>query len=354
MTRNTYALILAITVLGLFGADARGQEPTDQKEPVPRQALTFEISSSQVILPFLPPEATHVGYVHVKVDRDWEQLAFYDVSESTYWPKMSEAQRALVAKMDNLWLPREQRITGPLSEESDVVSTPTGMVTYRMIGVSEEDTKLMALALLERFDDNISQTRHYWSESRKSARRSVEKSKKRLPEARVEYDTASSTAQTKTKAFMQKLYHVPYDEDPQQAAKRLIEAYSYSLKLLDFELIGIEAKNKMIDRLSNSPKVTDRGAVSKLQELMVLNQVDLAGALARKAALETSVQEALEVYEVGKRLATLKREIAELERYLPDTIERAERPEPSDGWHVPVTIHENKVVIHPAKRGEGA
>lgn len=355
MTGNKYKLLFAVMVFGLFGANTQAEETKEQKEPIPRPGLTFEVSSSQLRVAFLPPEVTHVGLFHVKVDRDLLPWLYYELSESPYWRKMSEAQRQLLSKMfdGRGWLPREQQLTEPFSQQSDLVATPTGMNTYRVVGVSAEDIEVTVQAIVERWDDITRVALRRWRDNREDSRRRVEEWTKRLPEARAEYDAAVSTAQEKTKEFMRTVYGVAYSEDTREVVKRLIQEYSYSLKLLEFELIGIDAKNKAIDRLSNSPKVTDTGAMAKLQELMVLNQVDLAGALARKAAIEASLKEALEVHELGIRVAALKREISELDRSLERGKQGLETGGRPSRWATPITIHENKVVIHPARRGEG-
>jgi len=136
-------------------------------------------------------------------------------------------------------------------------------------------------------------------------------------------------------------------------AKKSMEDLTHHLRLVDFELIGLRAKIDSISRFKANEKITDQDTLAKLDQMLIVSEVERAGVLARRNAYISAFKQAKELYALIRStdVATSKKKI--WEEKLVNTQDAVRGTEewlanPPDSTR-PVEIHENKVTIYPVQ-----
>lgn len=275
---------------------------------------------------FLPPEAL-----------DW-------IMDSTLAQKLSQTQRDFLAG------PR-----GDGREQNYGIELRGGPgkdhVSMELYAVSEQDAKIMALALLDALTTRArtERMRHSrWVDGLKkeAEQREVELSEKdkRLKEVDSKYDQRKKA-----------LYPHLRDDEAAQLAKELVFQMDKEGKMLDIELAGIRAKLEIINEYlsgSSSSKYRITGQkIERLEAMYIDLMIELSGLQARREAIErirTAEQGFYSLYRERKQLNQI---VPSLRSALKGKKQRVEREttklERQSGELVPPKVYENKVIIYP-------
>jgi len=354
ITLRKSQLLILMAVACVFSA-AYGQ-----KSEQPKRQLQFEISGT--ISPARHfTEVTHYGYFHLVEDRRFDENWTHKwITLTSQWKEMSEKQRQFILKMQNDYQYRntasKRDLSLPFSTKSDYVTTPEGTVTYRVLGVSEEDVRKMAEAVIERLDNQAHSVLEGNQKRLDSSKNIIPEAEKMLPELEIEYKQVEAKAEEKTKEYLKANYEIDRIKRPeifQHAIKNMEELARY-MKLANFELIGLQARMDSIDKFKTSGNISDPGTMIKLDQMLIADEVERAGILARRKAYETSFKQSEELYNIIKSrddaaIQKLKwQEKLEKAKNAKISLERA-LANPPKGMQ-PVEVYENKVFIWQVKQ----
>jgi hypothetical protein len=326
----------------------------EQSEPAERQ-LKFEVSTIPVDLSYRFSEAKYVGYIHIREDRslrswrDWIQAV-------SQWKEMSEAQRQFINKLWNDYeykkhISRADR-GYPFSSKS--VNTPQGTLTYRVIGVSEEDVRKMAVAVVEVLDHLARLQRENDRKDLERVRSVIAEAEKILPRLEAQVKQLSTRVDEKIAEYVEANYGIENKETIREHARKSMDDLSYNLRLVNFELIGLQAKIDSIEKYKSSRKTGDQDTLIKLEQMYIAADVERVGALARKGAYEAAFKQAKELYtvinsrdDVSVKKHEWEQKLSDSQEYLPYIEGRVASP-PRETY--PVEVYHNKVTIHPVLR----
>jgi hypothetical protein len=331
------------------------QDSQDAKQP--QRKLTFEVMRVPFPTRQLYPEITHVALFHVTKDRGYGSWLWL-VQESSYWKKLSGEQQKLCTKLTSEYDSRlnddnPMKEGFPISEES----TPPGSVTYRIWGVNEEDVMTMALGVIERCD---------WIAAQKIERKKIEiaefqkrlkKAQEELPQLKQRKQHLGQKVSDLIKAYSKDNPYVlgnDYNEHLlfTNAIKNASDA-SVFLKEVNFELIGLDAKQKTIEAFKKKGRMSEPEWLVKLDQLMVAIEIERAGALARKSAYEKTFNQSKELIETMEARGRVEIEMDECqnhrtqaEKKLPVIQKWIQNP---PGNSRPIEVYENNIVIRPVR-----
>lgn len=334
-----------------------------QQAEQPKRQLQFEVSQNPVYIHngrriAKYPGITHMGLLHIRRDRllrPWLEW----ISETSQFKEMSEQQRQFVTRFKD-----EHRFAGsdrlptanPLSISVDYVQTPQGTSTYQVYGVSEEDVKKMAKAVIEYYDTRASERLEELEKELKELRNNKTEAEKNIPKLEAEYKKLEVQANEKIKEYAKANYG-QNDNDTSyiySLAQKRVEELSHSLRAVDFELVGLQAKIDSINKYKLSGTIIDEETLIKLNQILITTDIERAGAQARKEAYEAAFKQTKEVF-----AAIQNRDKAEAEiRGWENKLNRAQKRIPEyenelanpEGRIRPVEVYQNKVVIMPVKQ----
>ena len=344
-------LLIAIALTCILST-IRAEQSTPKK-----RELQFELSKKSIRFPSCPLETKYVGDFHIVVDRRLESWIF-GILETSQWQLMSEAQRQFITRLHNQYKVTDKerrRVGAPFSSKSEYTYTPEGMLTYRVHGVSEEDTRRMAEAVIEWLDKKALAKLGDFQKSLERNRNIIAEARKTLPKLEMECKRLEALADQKIKEYTE----VNYGIDPKTIfdhVKKSMEELARHLRTSDFELVGLQARIDLIGKFKAGGKITDQATLIKLDQMLMADEIERAGVLARRSAYEAAFKLAKELYDaiknrndtsVQKRSWELqsedaKKDVPKIEEVLAD-------PPPDMR---PVQVYENKVVIHPVRTDE--
>jgi len=221
---------------------------------------------------------------------------------------------------------------------------PNGVTVFTLYGY-KEDLKETAEALIKCLDD--------------MAYAELEKWKKKLDDGRVEkaeLQEKISNADKEKEDLAGKIdelkktvrYHSIED------AQKSIQEFNRVLQLVEIEIVGIGAKLDMIKQEQEKVKTRETEAAKEASNLLfqmrMSQEIELAGALARKGAAESALKKASNFADFSERTQKLTELLKELHEKLP-FVERsiANHEEilrnPQEDIR-PVELADNKVIIH--------
>lgn len=345
-------LLVALAAICIFSA-AYGQ----QREKAERQ-LQFEVATGSIGFRGRYSNVTYVGNFHVIKDRRLNSWV-PEISKTSQWKEMSEKQRQFISKLEN-----EYRVVGsrnlyigdPFSAKSDYVQTPEGTATYRVHGVSKEDVRKMAEAVIE-WLDNEAQNRLEQEQKKLDFNQNViAEAEKTLPKLETECKQLETQADKKTKEYAKTNYEIDSIERkkiPEHARKNMEELARY-LRLANFELIGLQARMDSIEIFKASGNISDPGTLIKLDQMLIADEIERAGIMARRKAYEEAFKQTKELYDIimssndaavqklgwEMKLADARKDKYDAEKVLSNPPRQMQ----------PVEVHENKVVIWQVKQ----
>ena len=264
----------------------------------------YNINSVRVALqslrefPELMDKVTHAGTISTYMERG---KMSYDswldgIPQTRAWQSMSQGQRDFITSIieelgrareqwdKNFWVGRSY----PIKPES---YSMTPGLEYWFPAVSEDDAMKMAEALVEWRDrlavEKLEKTKKDLADYQKE--KSFREQNQREKEAKMQ--ELEAKIQEKIKEYRQKnLYSKLNDENVLLDAQESMKEFSLMLRSIDFELIGLEAKIASVNKFKAGGTITDASTLLKLDQILVATEVELAGLLAKKKAVESAVK----------------------------------------------------------------
>ena len=345
-------LLMVLLVANAFVFSAICEE---QSKPAKRQ-LKFETSTSRIRISYPLSEAKYVCYFHVKEDRSLQPWGG-SLQTMSEWKEMSEEQRQFIHKLFNEYqykrYMRNKHIGSPFSIKSQYVRTPVGTRTYQVFGVTEEDVRKMVEAVLEWLDKQAHEVIETNKKTLDTNRQVIAEAEKILPKLEKECKHLEAQADKKTKEYAKTNYEIDSigrKEIPEHARKKMEELARY-LRLADFELIGLQARIDSIERFKAVGNISDQGTLIKLDQMLIADEIERAGVLARRRAYEGAFKQTKDLYDIimssndaAAQKLGWEMKLADAQRAVPELEEWLLNPPNSTR---PVEVHENKVIIHP-------
>ncbi|HUT28630.1 MAG TPA: hypothetical protein VMX13_02475 [Sedimentisphaerales bacterium] len=213
-------------------------------------------------------------------------------------------------------------------------------------GVSEEDVRIMSKSLIKWLDEQ--------------AEAELEKTRSALKDNRQkksEIEDLIDNHQKEKKEIEAKFSHlkksVPYQRI--EGARDSLQEFDKVLQLTEIEIVGIQAKLIMIkeqdDKIRKESGSHPKGVFDLLFQMRLTQEIELAGALARKNAAQEAHKKALDFSNlaeqaetVRKKLVLDKEQLEKIQNRISDVENKLANPPASMR---PVEVVDNKVVIYP-------
>jgi len=194
-----------------------------------------------------------------------------------------------------------------------------------------------------------------WKEMSEEQRQFI-KAEKMLPKLEEEFKQLDKQAEEKTKVYIKTNYKVDStnrNEILQHTKKNMEELASY-MKLANFELIGLQARIDSIEKFKTRGHISDPGTLIKLDQMLIADEIERAGIMARRNAYENAFKHTKDLYDVissyygveGQKRG-LKERLAWAQSHKNSAERLLENP-PAEMQ--PVEIYENKVAIMQVKQ----
>ena len=359
--KTTFTSLMLVGLLTSLGAiTVMGVE----QGPAPRE-IKFELSDHSVSNPIFYPEMTHVAEFHLTADRPFDAWILL-CEETSQWQDISDAQRAFCTKLLDRYRIESRGVIRTLDLRPTLRAVPPGgrgrssgkYWSFEIWGVSLEDTKAMALAVINRLDSiAASRFEAVEEEIKKNGSTLLETAKKR-PVLETQYKELRQKVAETGKRYSQSNYDlVETGNSLFKHAVRTRDDVGSHLREVRFELLGLTAKQEAIESFKNSKKTmrsaTLRETLLKLDQLLVINEVERVGALARESAYQEAFGQAkalvdavlakdtagaqLDLNDVRRRTAEKELKIREKQFKMPP------------GFWKPVEVHDNLIRIMPVR-----
>ena len=308
ITLSKTKLLFALAALCVFST-VYGQQ--DEKS---KQQLWFELASRTIEIPEDFPEVKYVGLLHIINDRDlgpWIGA----IQTTSKWKEMSEKQQQFILKLQNDYkyksIAKKKRTGYPISTRSDYIYTPEGTRSYRVYAVSKEDVRKMAEAVIEWHNNNARIGLEFARKQLKQNQKIIAEAEVMIPKLEKECKQLETQVEEKTRLYIKENNELDKAKETEifaHAKKHMEELASY-IKLAKFELIGLHARIKSIERFKTGGKITDQGTLIKLDQMLITDQIEEAGVWARINAYERAFKWTKELYDafISRSEVTLKK-----------------------------------------------
>ena len=334
MTIHARLVVVSIALLMWTGAFAAEEQPAEAK-----RKLHFVKSDRSVFLGPRNLEITHRAQLFLKPDRKFAHPAAVaaNISDRPVASCLSEEQRALLARTGS------GQIFLAISQYYRDMNTPLGMYTVDLHAVSEQDARKMAEFFLGDLDLRAAHELKALEESVKYYREEIPKLETKITELGLEHGKTSLELER-----LRQTFHYQGFEDAQKS----IADFRGILRAVGIDIIGIKAKINAINRTKSKQDLSPE-IYAALDRLMVMQDIEMAGALARKRAAEEELDKA----ERFSRLIAKQSEITKEQNKLKQDLEICKRRLPQDEKRLanpparmrPVSILDNKVTIYPVE-----
>ena len=336
-----------IATIGIFSMSHAEQSTLTKRE------LQFEISTRAIPRSRHPSEAKYVGDFHITLDRRLGPRIF-GVSETSQWKQMSEAQRQFITRLQSKYRVtdiKQWRVGLAFSTKSSYTHTPKGMLTYRVHGVSEEDTRKMAEAVIEWLDNQALEKLKEVQKKLEDSKNVITKAQEEIAKLEVECQRLQKQADEKEKEYKEVNY---IDWEIFQHAENSIEELAHNLRTTDFELAGLQARINLIGKYKAGGNVGDKTTFLKLNQMLITDEIERAGVLARRSAYESALKLAKGYRDAVRAVRSAYSRKAEWVRKLKNAEEEGPKYEdilanPSPEMR-PAQVHDNKVIIYPVRQ----
>ena len=136
--------------------------------------------------------------------------------------------------------------------------------------------------------------------------------------------------------------------------EKVEEELSHSLREVDFELIGLDAKTESINKYKLSGTIIDNETLIKLNQILIATDIERAGALARMQAFDAAFKQANQLHSL---ILKSEKALHDLNIYknefkiAPEMVSSFKRElENPAGFYQYVGIEDNKVTIKPVQQ----
>lgn len=355
MTSYTKHLCIVFSIISSVCTVGRSEEPE-----WPKRILQFEVQSRiQARHRRTPPAVTHMALVHIGPEVALSNLNLDVTSDSSNGDPSqllkTPAGQTMSEKQKELLSAKAYMLdTSGFSARNDLIE---GKFTqYRLYGISEDDARKMAQALVELCDIK---GRARLEDDRKQ----LDKYRKLIPEAEkkiAELDVSIKAAETQC-SELRKIVSYRKLSDALQDVVELDKA----LRALQVEMAGNDAKvsaiRKLQDKLSLELMEKRKGRPSETvlpgpelescNRMLVAEDVERAGILARKVAIEGHRQKALQYCTIERqRMANemTKQEWIKKQEYARHIVPRYEKTLANPPAYMkPLIVLDNPVLIYP-------
>jgi hypothetical protein len=352
ITLRKTRLLMVVAAACVFSAAYGRQNDNTERQ------LKFETAGTMKIAEEFP-EIKYVADFHVVKHRDTGRW-IGAIDTTSKWKQMSEKQRQFILKLQNDYkyksIARKRGIGYPFSMNSDYVSTPEGTITYRVYGVSVDDVRKMAEAVIEWIDNNARSSLEFHKKRLQQNQETIAEAEKMLPEIEKECRQLEMQTEQKMNEYAKANYGIGTLEQNMvydYIRKSMEELASY-LRLADFELIGLQARMDSIEKFKTDRNISDPGTLIKLDQMLIADEIERAGILARKKAYETAFKQTEKLYKVMK-----SRDDAAIKKWkCQEKLEKAKKQKNENEsvlanppkYKQPLKVYENKVVIWQVKQ----
>jgi Arc/MetJ family transcription regulator len=349
ITRRKTQLLIILAATCFFPS-AYGQQNEN-----PKRQLSFELTSDTPGMTY--PGTKYLAYFHITNDRNLGPWGSW-ITTTSKWKEMSEKQRQFIQAQINVEPGgiRRGNIGNPFTRGPGNMKTPVRTKTYTVPGVSKEDVRKMAEAVIEGLDNEAHRRLERKQKELEDNKKTIAQAEKILPKLENGYKQLEAKAQEKTKEYIKTNYErdsITRIELFEHIQKNMEELARY-MKLANFELVGLQARIDSIERFKASGNISDPGTLIKLDQMLIADEIERAGIMARRKAYEDAFRQTKDLYDIfmscndaaaqkqgwSKRLTNAQRHKNQAERVLSNL--------PSE--MKPVEVYENKVVIMQVKQ----
>jgi len=230
---------------------------------------------------------------------------------------------------------------------------------FRVFAVSEQDAKKTIQALLEYLDSKaqteLENAKKHFEEVNKETNKTIQELEKKIPELKKEYDESLNNSQIDKvieNRWDRKYVLVPVDDLFQELAGAIKEIKD-KLRLLNYDSSNLQAKIKKIEELKNGKNITDQNILTKLDDLLITYEIELAGLVKEKEVVLRNLGEEELVAEALNKIAR-RQQLPDTIKQLRDELERTQNAISSletelsrqIAQYKPVRVMDNKVVIY--------
>jgi len=302
---------------------------------------------------------THVAIFTMKKDRDLRQGSYDRLAQSVK-DLVSDEQVALLKQGHSM---------GYYNEPGDLFTT------YRLYAVSEEDARNMAKGVIRLLDEVADSRIKAAEEKLQEYRNDVIEIQKKIKDKEAEIKTAEAQKQKDIVEYKRQLEAAKtefdnakkkYFYDEREDAAKSMSEFNKMVNTLKIDIAGYRAKIEVIKRV-RLPGASRNSSITPKQiqfQMLLEQEAELAGALARMQTAERARSEAAHFCQLldklndahGKHRSACKRKIDQsgpkiLGEKLEKTYEEIKRYDNFwanlPGEYLPVTVHDNKVFVHP-------
>ncbi len=350
ITLRKNQLLMLLTAICVF-SNAFGQQ-TER----PKRQLSFELTSGTDEMTY--PGTKYLGYFHITNDRNLGPWGSW-ITTTSKWKEMSEEQRQFIEGQINEQYNRtlgRSSIGHPFSRNSGHMKTPIRTRTYSVFGVSKEDVRKMAEAVIEGLDNEAQRRLERKQKEFEDYKKTITEAENIIPKLEKEYKQLDKQAEEKTKVYIKTNYKVDgtnRNEILQHTKKNMEELASY-MKLANFELIGLQARINSIEKFKTRGNISDPGTLIKLDQMLIADEIERAGTMARRKAYEEAFKQTKELYDVISSYYSIegqkqgwKKRLASAQAHK-NSAERLLANPPAEMQ--PVEVYENRVVIWQVKQ----
>jgi len=351
ITLRKCQLLMVLIAVCVFSA-AYGQ----QSEKTKRQLL-FELTSGTDEMTY--PGTKYIAYFHVTSDRNLGPWGSW-ITTTSKWKEMSEEQRQFIIKLQNndkndRTSTRRGVMGYPFSRNSGQMKSPNRTRTYSVFAVSREDVRKMAEAVIEGLDNEAQRRLERKRKELEDNKKTIAEAEKMIPKLEEEFKQLDKQAEEKTKVYIKTNYKVDSknrNEILQHTKKNMEELAGY-MKLANFELIGLQARIDSIENIKARGH-KDPGTLIKLDQMLITDEIERAGIMARRNAYENAFKHTKDLYDVissyygveGQKKAWKIRSASAQSHK--NSAERVLANPPKEMQ--PVEVYENKVFIWQVKQ----
>ncbi|NQT00426.1 MAG: hypothetical protein HQ580_00230 [Planctomycetes bacterium] len=348
ITLRKSQLLMVLAATCVFST-AYGQ----QNEQAKRQ-LQFEMSGTIKIAEEFS-EIKYVANFHVINDRDlgpWIGA----ISTTSKWKEISEKQRQFILKLQNDYKYKSIRSKWRTGYTFSKGHTPTGTRTYSVYAVSKEDVRKMAEAVIEWHDNNARTWLEFKKKTLEKNQEIITEAEKILSKLVTEHKQLEVKAEEKTTEYIKTNYEIDRAKRSEilEHARKNMEDLARYMKLANFELIGLKARMDSIDKFKSNGNISDPGTLIKLEQMLIADEIERTGILARRKAYEDEFKPTKELYDV---IISLNEVLSQKQGWNSKLRKAQERKKEAE-WVLtnlparvqPLEVYENKIVIMQVKQ----
>jgi len=327
-----------------------------QQSEKPKRQLWFEVASGSFDIREVFPEIKYVANFHVINDRDLGRWGVGAIQSTSKWNQMSKQQRQFILKLQNDYKYKSIRTKHRTGYTFSNGNTPEGTRTYSAYAVSKEDVRKMAEAVIEWHDNNARLSLEFKKKNLEQNQEIITEAEKMLSKLVTEYKQLDTKAQEKTKEYIKTNHELNRARTSVilEHARKNIEDLARYMKLANFELVGLKARMDSIDRFKTSGNISDPGTIIKLDQMLIADEIERAGVLARRKAYEDEFKPTKKLYDV---IMSRDENVSQKQDWN-SKLRRAQERKNEAEWVLanlpasvqPLKVYENKVVIWQVKQ----